>query len=78
MRYLINNVWYWRARLVVEEMEIGENQINARVMNHGHASTSNATFHYSNAQGEVLWHSENFGVNATNESIVALESLSPF
>ena len=74
MRYLINNVWYWRARLVVEEMEIGENQINARVMNHGHASTSNATFHYSNAQGEVLWHSENFGVNATNESILVLDS----
>ena len=74
MRYLINNVWYWRARLVVEEMEIGENQINARVMNHGHASTSNATFHYINAQREVLWHSENFGVNATNESILVLDS----
>ena len=78
MRYLIQNIWYWRARLVVENIEITDNQILADVSNIGHASTSNATFHYSDSSGNLLWHSENFGVNATNQSeiIVGTQNLS--
>ena len=47
MRYLINNVWYWRARLNVTSMEINEGiEINLNVKNLGHATTSNATKQY--------------------------------
>lgn len=74
MEYLIENVWYWRARLVIEDFEIRGNQLEAYVINLGHASTSNATFHYTNSNGELLWHSETFGVNATNESMIILDS----
>jgi hypothetical protein len=74
MRYLIQNIWYWRARLVVENIEITDNQILADVSNIGHASTSNATFHYSDSSGNLLWHSENFGVNATNQSEIIVET----
>lgn len=74
MRYLIQNIWYWRARLVIENFEITESQIKADVTNLGHASTSNATFHYLNSNGDLLWVSENFGVNATNNSEVTLNT----
>jgi hypothetical protein len=74
MKYLIQNVWYWRARLVVENFEIRTNQVEAHVVNLGQASTSNATFHYSDSNGELLWHSDTFGINATNESTVVLNS----
>jgi hypothetical protein len=76
MKYLIQNVWYWRARarLVIESLEIENSQLEASVANLGQASTSNATFHYSDTNGELLWHSETFGVNATNESRIILNS----
>jgi hypothetical protein len=73
MRYLIQNVWYWRARLVVESIEIKGNDIEAHVVNLGRASTTNATLHYSDSKGELLWHSSLFGVNATNETKVTLD-----
>ena len=74
MKYLIQNVWYWRARLVIEDFQISDGKLEAKVINLGHASTSNATFHYSNSNDEVIWHSESFGVNATNESVIILNS----
>ena len=74
MRYLIQNIWYWRARLVIENFEITETLIKADITNLGHASTSNATFHYLNSNGDLLWVSENFGVNATNNSEVTLNT----
>tara|TARA_B100000900_G_C20599542_1_gene724948 strand:+ start:4193 stop:5536 length:1344 start_codon:yes stop_codon:yes gene_type:complete len=73
MRYLIQNIWYWRARLVVENLEISDDEIKADVINLGHASTSNATFHYSDQDGNLLWHSDNFGINATNQSQIILD-----
>jgi hypothetical protein len=72
MKYLVQNIWYWRARLVVENFEITDNRIVADVSNLGHASTSNATFHYSDSSGNLLWHSENFGINATNQSEITV------
>ena len=74
MKYLIENVWYWRARLIVESIEINGNQVDAHVVNLGRASTSNATLHYSDSSGELLWHSPLFGVNATNQTKVTLDS----
>ena len=75
MRYLINNVWYWRARLNVTSMEINEGiEINLNVKNLGHATTSNATIQYVDDSGSILWSSSNFSVNATNSSNVKLDA----
>ena len=74
MKYLIGNVWYWRARLVIENFKIMDDELEAHVVNLGHASTSNASFHYTDSNGGLLWHSEIFGVNATNETIVIIDS----
>ena len=74
MRYLIQNVWYWRARLVVESIEIGDGLVDAHVVNLGRASTSNASLHYMDSSGELLWQSSMFGINATNETKVSLDA----
>ena len=73
MRFLINNVWYWRARLDVQSLEISEDKAEIYVQNHGHASTSNATLQYIAQSGEIEWTSELFGVNATNSTTVTFE-----
>lgn len=70
MRYLISNVWYWRARLVVQSISIGDDQLTVNVVNQGQASTANASLEYRTEAGEVLWASPMFGVNATNSSTV--------
>ena len=44
------------------------------MVNLGRASTSNATLHYSDSSGELLWHSALFGVNSTNQTNVTLDS----
>ena len=66
MRYLISNVWYWRARLSVDSLVVEDGYVDLSVTNLGRASTVNATVHYVNEAGEVLWHSDNFSVNASN------------
>ena len=66
MRYLINNVWYWRARLDVQAIEVTKNELTLEVMNHGRASTANASLEYHNAAGDVVWASPMFTVNASN------------
>jgi len=73
MRYLITNIWYWRARLSVTSFEYSEDSIELNVDNLGRASTSNATVRYIDS-GEVLWTSELFSVNATNSSHVHLDT----
>jgi len=52
MRYLIQNVWYWRARLVVDSLEVEDGKVHLSVSNLGHASTSNATLLYLDEDGE--------------------------
>ena len=74
MIYLIDNVWYWRARLVVESIEIKGDEIDAHVVNLGRASTSNVTLQYSDSSGQVLWNSSLFGVNATNQTKITLDA----
>jgi hypothetical protein len=74
MRYLIQNIWFWRARLVVEEVEINEGEVKSHIVNLGYASTSNATLQYISSNGDLLWNSSSFGVNATNETNVAFGS----
>ena len=46
MRYLIQNIWYWRARLVVDSLVVEDGEVHLSVSNLGHASTSNATLLY--------------------------------
>ena len=74
MRYLISNVWYWRARLSVESLEISDGHVELVVSNLGRASTANATLHYLDEAGEVLWHSDNFSVNASNHTEAMLDA----
>jgi hypothetical protein len=73
MRYLISNVWYWRARLQVNslELDVGD-QMTIDVTNLGHASTSNASVQYVDSEGIELWTSANFSVNATNSTVAVL------
>ena len=77
MRYLIDNVWYWRARLSVTSLDVtlGES-LTLSVDNLGRATTLNATLQYVNDDtGEVLWESDSqFSVNATNSSTVTFDA----
>lgn len=74
MRYLISNVWYWRARLSVDSLEFDGNFVDLSVSNLGRASTANATLHYIDGAGEVQWHSGNFSVNASNHTKANLDA----
>ena len=73
MRYLITNVWYWRARLSVSALEYDGNSIYLEVENKGRASAANATIRYID-DGESIWGSDLFNVNATNNSQVILDA----
>ncbi len=76
MRYLIENVWYWRARLSVTMLDvtIGET-VSLAVDNLGQATTLNASLHYESPSGEVLWHSDSrFAVNATNSTTLTFDA----
>ena len=73
MRYLITNIWYWRARLSVTSFEYNGDSIELNVDNLGQASTTNATVRYID-DGEVAWTSDLFSVNATNSSHVHLDA----
>ena len=66
MRYLINNIWYWRARLVVESFSIDDEVVTFTVNNMGRASTQNATLQYIDGD-KILWESDNFTANATSK-----------
>lgn len=68
MKYLISNVWYWRARLQVTNLEISDDLVSISVDNLGQASTANASLQYVSASGEVTWNSSNFSVNASNST----------
>ena len=73
MRYLITNVWYWRARLSVNSLAYDGNSIYLDVDNLGRATTANATIRYVEG-GESVWSSDLFSVNATNSSKVTLDA----
>ena len=65
MRYLINNIWYWRARLVVDSFSIEDEEVTFSVNNMGRASTRNATLQYVDGD-DILWESDNFTANASS------------
>jgi hypothetical protein len=72
MKYLIDNVWYWRARLSIEEITIEDDVVNFDVVNDGRATTRNATLQYLNEEtDEILWQSNNFTVNTTSRISVS-------
>ena len=74
MRYLITNVWYWRARLDVQSLEIMDDEITIDVENMGQASAANTSLQYVDSNGNALWTSSLFTVNATNSSTVTLDA----
>jgi hypothetical protein len=53
MRYLIENVWYWRARLVVDSLVVDNGEVHVNVSNLGRSSTANATLTYVTGEGET-------------------------
>ena len=73
MRYLINNVWYWRARLDVRALDVSSDSVTLDVVNYGQASTSNATLQHVSSNGEIVWTSDAFTVNATNSTVITLD-----
>ena len=70
MRFLINNVWYWRARLDVTSLEVNDGSVSLDVTNHGYASTTNASLEYRLEDGSVAWASPLFNVNASTSKNV--------
>ena len=73
MRFLIDNVWYWRARLDVQSIVLDDDELTVDIVNHGRASTANASLEYHSSAGEILWASPLFGVNASNATQVTFE-----
>jgi hypothetical protein len=77
MRYLIDDVWYWRARLVVNSIEINDQEVTFQIDNLGRATTRNATLNFIDSDNETLWQSENFTVNATNSTTIKADGFNP-
>ncbi len=76
MEYLIENVWYWRARLHVSSLDVRPgDSVTMSVDNLGQATTQNASLHYETSDGDVLWHSDvRFAVNASNSTTVTFDA----
>ena len=72
MRYLIDNVWFWRARLDVASLDVSKDTVTLEVTNHGYASTTNASLEYRLEDGTVAWSSALFNVNASTSKTVDL------
>ena len=76
MRYLIDNVWSWRAHLEVKSMSLDGESMTMTVENPARSSTANATLQYIDSSGSVVWNSSNFSVNATNSAQVSFDTSS--
>ena len=72
MTYLVENVWYWRARLQVDMIQIQNNNLRLNIDNLGHATTRNATLIQTDGDGAVIWESTNFTVNASSNAVIDL------
>ena len=68
MKYLIDNVWFWRARLVVDSITVSSSQVEVQIQNQGHASAVNATLQQVLDDGQVIWESNKFVLNASSEA----------
>ena len=74
MIYLVENVWYWRARLQVDMIQIENGNLILDIDNLGHATTRNATLIQTDGDGAVIWESANFTVNASSNVVIELGS----
>ena len=74
MTYLVENVWYWRARLQVNMIQIENSNLRLNIDNLGHATTRNATLIQTDGDGAVIWESTNFTVNASSTAVIELGS----
>ena len=72
MTYLVENVWYWRARLQVDMIQIENSNLRLNIDNLGHATTRNATLIQTDGDGVVIWESTNFTVNASSNAVIDL------
>jgi len=74
MRYLITNVWYWRARLDVQSIQVSSEEVVLDVDNLGMASTANASLQFVDSSGEVTWTSTLFTVNESNSTVATFDA----
>ena len=76
MKYLIENVWYWRARLSIQSLVLDGNEVHLNVSNLARASTTNATLAYITEEGE-LWLPWESGPNSSpcGEGVASLDDL---
>ena len=74
MRYLITNVWYWRARLDVQSIQVSSDEVILDVDNLGMASTANASLQFVDSDGEVAWTSTLFTVNQSNSTVATFDA----
>ena len=74
MIYLVENVWYWRARLQVDMIQIENGNLILDIDNLGQATTRNATLIQTDGDGAVIWESANFTVNASSNVVIELGS----
>ena len=72
MTYLVENVWYWRARLQVDMIQIENSNLRLNIDNLGQATTRNATLIQKDGDGAVIWESTNFTVNASSNAVIDL------
>ena len=72
MTFLVENVWYWRARLQVDKIQIENSNLRLNIDNLGHATTRNATLIQTDGDGAVIWESTNFTVNASSNAVIDL------
>ena len=75
MKYLIENVWFWRARLVVDSLEVEDGLVHLSVSNLGRASTSNATLLYLDEDGRWFPSGSDSGNSPCYGTEMALESV---
>jgi len=67
-------VWYWRARLDVQSIQVSDDHVVLDVDNLGMASTTNASLQFVDSSGEVVWTSSLFSVNQSNSTVVQLDA----
>lgn len=73
MRYLIDNVWYWRARLDIASMTVMDDRVEVDINNFGRSTTNNASLQYVDSDGTVVWTSPFIAINATNSTSAAFD-----
>ena len=61
------------CKIDVQSLEVFSDSVTLDVVNHGQASTSNATLQHVDSNGEIMWTSSAFTVNASNSTNIEMD-----